>query len=265
MMKRLLIETLLLTGLIGATCYNAAAVEPESVEVKVKRILLDPSSKTPVVLLESLKKHRFLPIWIGKPEATSIALELEHVDVPRPNTHDLIRNIVEGLGAQLHRITITDLRNNTYFATVTLVLEGHEFQIDSRPSDAIAVALRMGAPIYASPGVLDKAGRLPSALTSADGVRKIWGFDIQDLTEELASFFDLKVEGGVLVAHVERDGTASKAGFQRGDVITKINGEKCQNVRDLESIIEKTKKPIKLNMVIRRKGKPATVVLRLPS
>lgn len=242
-----------------------ASANEAIVEVRIKKILLDPSSKSPVVVLESLKEHKFIPIWIGKAEATSIALELEHVRVLRPNTHDLIRNIVEGLGAKLHRITITDLRNNTYFATITLKLKDQEFQIDSRPSDAIAVALRMSAPIYAAIGVLAKAGRLPDSLLTPNGARKIFGFHIQNLTEELASFFDLKVKGGVLVAHVELDGAASKAGFQRGDVITNINGKTIHNVGELESLIKGMKRPLRLRMQIRRKGKPETVVLLLPS
>ena len=265
MKSRLLGAAFSVIGLISLSNPSFVPAQETTVEVRVKRILLDPSSKTPVVVLESVREEKFIPIWIGKSEATSIAMELEHVQIARPNTHDLIRNIVEGLGAQLHRITITDLRNNTYFATITLKLKDQEFQIDSRPSDAIAVALRMGAPIFAAPGVLDKAGRLSDSLASTKGTRKFFGFDIQDLTEELASFFNLKVKGGVLVAHVELGGVASRAGFQRGDVITSINGKTIKNVIQLESLIKKLQKPVRLKMRIRRNGKPETVVLRLSS
>ncbi len=265
MKTRLLGAIFSVIGIISLALPWLVPAQETTVEVRVKKILLDPSSKTPVVVLESQSEEKFIPIWIGKAEATSIAMELEHVQIPRPNTHDLIRNIVEGLGAQLHRITITDLRNNTYFATITLKLKDQEFQIDSRPSDAIAVALRMGAPIFAAPRVLDKAGRLFDSLASTKGTRNLFGFHIQDLTEELASFFNLKVKGGVLVAHVELGGAASKAGFQKGDVITKINGKTIKDVSQLESLIKKMQKPVRLKMQIRRNGKLTTVVLRLSS
>lgn len=247
-----------------ASAFSASG-KNEAVKVQVKKVILDPSSQTPVVILESLGgKKKFIPIWIGKSEAASIAMQIEHVKIPRPNTHDLIRNILEGLGASLHRITITDLRNNTYFAAITLKLNGHEFQIDSRPSDAIAVALRMNAPIYASPKVLAKADRLPTPIEKKEGVRKIMGFHIQDLTAELASLFHLEIEQGVLVANIELDSAASKAGFQRGDVITKIDNRAVLNAGQMESFLNSIEKPIQMKVQLERDGNPATIVLDLP-
>ncbi|MFQ5849108.1 MAG: bifunctional nuclease domain-containing protein [Candidatus Binatia bacterium] len=243
----------------------SASGNDAAVQMRVKRLLLDPASKTPVVILESTQEKDFVPIWIGRAEATSIAMELEHVRIPRPNTHDLIRNILQGLGATLERITVTEVRNNTYFAVVTLKLNGQKFQIDSRPSDAIAVALRMKAPIYASPDVLAKAGKLPGPFEHREGVRKILGFHIQNLTAELATFFNLKNRSGVLVADVEMGGTASKAGFQRGDVITRINDQTVHNVSQLESLLKSIKKPVQVRMEIQRKGGPVTLVMDLPT
>jgi bifunctional DNase/RNase len=242
-----------------------ASADSTEVKMKVKTLLIDPKSKTPVVILESTQKKEFIPIWIGKNEATSIAMELEHVKIPRPNTHDLIRNILEGLGALPRQITITDLRDNTYFAVITLNFHGQDFQIDSRPSDAIAVALRMNVPIFASSDVLAKAGQLPAPSDSTKGIRRTLGFQIQDLTRDLAAFFDLQTNGGVLVADVESGSTASRAGFQRGDVITKINGATVHNVSQLETFLETLEKPIRLRLEIQRKGRPGTVTLDLPS
>jgi len=261
---RFLAIALTVTFLLAFALPTPSPAQIDTVKLKVKRLLLDPSSKTPVVVLESLKGKKFIPIWIGKAEATSIAMELEHVKIPRPNTHDLIGNIVKELGAALDRVTITELRNNTYYAVITLKLKGEEYQIDSRPSDAIAIALRLGAPLYASPEVLAKAGKLPAALKEAEGVRNIFGFHIQDLTRELAALFNLRAKNGVLVADVESGGTASKAGFQRGDIITNFNGKKINDVGQLESFLEKAKKPGKLKMKIQRNGKPVTVVMNLP-
>src|SRR5882724_2037999 len=127
-----------------------AAQGSAAVETKVKTVMVDPNSQSPVVVLETVADKKLLPIWIDVPEARAIAIELDHVATPRPLTHDLIRNIIQGLGATLQRVTITDLRNNTYFAVLFLGFKGQDLQIDARPSDAIAVALRMKAPIYAS-------------------------------------------------------------------------------------------------------------------
>ncbi len=260
-----LARALTITFLLALVLPASSSAQINTVKLKVKRLLLDPSSKTPVVVLESLKEKKFIPIWIGKAEATSIAMELEHVKVPRPNAHDLIGNVVKGLGASLDRITITDLKDNTYYAVITLTLKGKKIQIDSRPSDAIAIALRQGAPIYASPEVLAKAGKLPASLKDSEGVRKILGFYIQDLTRELAALFNLRAKSGVLVADVESAGTASKAGFQRGDIITDFNGKTINDVDQLESFFQKAQKPGAIKMKIQRNGKPVTVVMDLPS
>jgi len=262
---RFLMIALAITWLLAFVLPAPSSAQIDTVKLKVKRLLLDPSSKTPIVVLESLKSKKFFRIWIGKAEANSIFMELEHVKIPRPNTHDLVGNIVKELGATLDRITITELRNNTYYAVITLKLKGEEYQIDSRPSDAIAIALRLGAPLYASPEVLAKAGKLPATLEGAEGVRNILGFHIQDLTAELAAFFNLRAKRGVLVADVESGGSASKAGFQRGDIITNINGKKIKDVGQLELFLKKAKKPGKIKMRIQRNGKPVTVVMKLPS
>lgn len=244
-----------------------ASQETTVMEMKVKRVMLDPSSKTPtaVVLLENIKEKKLIPIWIGSEEATSIAIELEKVAIPRPNAHDLIRNILQGLGAVLQRITITDIRNDIYYASITLKLKGQEFQIDSRPSDAIAVALRMKAPIYASSQVLAKAKQLPSPERPKEDLRKILGIHVQDLTPELASLFDLQLKKGVLVADVELGSAASEAGLQRGDIILKVNDRPIQKVADLESFFQAGKRTGQMKMEVLKKGKTTTVVLDLPS
>ena len=241
----------------------AAAQDESSVEMKVKRVVLDPYSKTPVVVLETVKDQKPVPIWIGNDEATSIAMELEKLSAPRPNAHDLIRNILNGVGAALQRITITDLRNNIYYASLTLRLRGQEHQIDSRPSDAIAVALRLKAPIYASAKVLAKAQPLPAEEKNSQAQLKKLGIQGQDLTAELASLLDLTAKSGVLVADVELGSAASEAGVQRGDIILKVNNRPFQKAADLEAFLEGASKGTPLSIELLRKGK--TVALDLPS
>jgi bifunctional DNase/RNase len=243
----------------------AASEEESTVEMTVKNLLVDPSTQTPVVLLESSKEKKVLPIWIGVDEATSIALEIKKVPLPRPNTHDLIRNILNGLGAAVQRITITDLRNDIYYASIALRLKGQDYQIDSRPSDAIAVALRMKAPIYASMKVLDKAKPLgPLEKTRSESHRTL-GLQTQDLTPELASLFDIKTSAGVLVADVDLGSAASEAGLQRGDVILKVNEKSLQKTAELESFLQSAKKGSQVKMDVLRKGKLITVAMNLPS
>jgi bifunctional DNase/RNase len=242
-----------------------AAQEITAVETKIKTLTLDPSSQSPVVVLETVTDKKLLPIWIDVPEARAIALELEHVAVPRPLTHDLIRNILQKLGATLHRVTITDLRNNTYFAVLSLGFKGQELEIDSRPSDAIAVALRMKAPIYASTQVLAKAKSLPLPSGRGTQAQKTLGLQAQDLTAELATLLDIQVQRGVLVADVASGSLAMSAGIQPGDVITKANDQAIESAKDLEGFLEATRPPARIKLEVIKKGKPIVVAIDLPS
>lgn len=115
--------------------------------VNVKGVAYDVSGN-PIVLLADQEEERVLPIWIGLLEAHSIAIAMENVVMPRPLTHDLLRNICEQLGAKITRIIITDLKENTFYAEIHLLTEGQEMVIDSRPSDAVALALRTDAPVF---------------------------------------------------------------------------------------------------------------------
>jgi uncharacterized protein len=242
-----------------------AAQDAAVVETRVKTLLVDPNSQSPVVVLETLSDKRPLPIWIDIPEARAIAFELEQVKTPRPLTHDLIRNILQGLGATLQRVTITDLRNSTYFALLSVSSRGQELQIDSRPSDAIAIALRMKAPIFATHQVLAKSKPLPAASGRAEQTQKKLGIQAQDLTVELAKLLESQQQKGVLVTEVTLGSTAMKAGIQRGDIITKANEQTIQSVSDLESLIQSAKSPTQIKLEVIKKGKPTTIVVDLPS
>ena len=242
-----------------------SAQEPATVETRVKTLLVDPNSQTPVVVLETVADKKPLPIWIDVPEARAIALELEHVSLPRPLTHDLIRNILHSLGATLQRVTITELRNTTYFATLSVSAKEKVVQIDSRPSDAIAVALRMKAPIFVSTQVLAKSKPLPAAPARAEHTQKKLGLQAQDLTAELAMLFDSQQQKGVLVTDVMPGGAALKAGLQRGDIIIKANEQPITSTTDLESAIQAAKPVSQLKLDVIKKGKPTTIVIDLPS
>ncbi|MFQ5888351.1 MAG: bifunctional nuclease family protein [Candidatus Hydrothermarchaeales archaeon] len=132
------------------------------VEMKIKSLTVDPSSKAFVILLSDLENKHALPIWIGAFEANAIALELHGVASHPPMTHDLIRDILGVLNSEIVKIEVMDLRDSTYYALIHVKAEGKEVAIDSRPSDAIAVALGTGAPIYVTEQVLSKAKTISS-------------------------------------------------------------------------------------------------------
>jgi bifunctional DNase/RNase len=131
------------------------------VEVRVAQLVLDRNNNTPVVILQEKEGDRVLPIWIGPAEASAIAMELAGVKFARPLTHDLVKQIIVGLGGDLRRVLITQVKENTYYAELHIHRENHVVQIDARPSDSIAVALRLNAPIFAHEHLLELTSEAP--------------------------------------------------------------------------------------------------------
>ena len=120
-------------------------------------VSFDLVGKQPIVLLKTAEGNKFLPIWIGHPEAAAILMKLQSQAPPRPMTHDLMSELLEQLEAQVVRITVTELRENTFYAQITVQQDGREIEIDSRPSDAIALAIRADAPIFAADRVIEES------------------------------------------------------------------------------------------------------------
>jgi len=130
------------------------------IEMTIDSIRMSLMNYQRVVILKEKAAERYLPIWIGPAEADSIAVRLQDVVVPRPLTHDLLRCVIEALGATVISIIVCDLKNDTFYAKINLTVNGQLLEVDSRPSDAIALAVRVQVPIYADESVLDKAGIL---------------------------------------------------------------------------------------------------------
>ena len=126
-------------------------------EMVIYGVSFDLVGKQPIVLLKTADGNRFLPIWIGHPEAAAILMKLQGASTPRPMTHDLMADILEQLDAEVTRITVTELRDNTFYASITVQQNGSEIEIDSRPSDAIAIAVRSDAPIFAAEDVIEES------------------------------------------------------------------------------------------------------------
>ena len=152
------------------------------IEVKVAHLGLDRATNTPVVILQEVEGERVLPIWIGPAEASAIAMELAGVKFSRPLTHDLVKQIVVGLGATLSQVLISRVEENTYFAELHLHRDDHVVQVDARPSDSIAVALRLQAPIFTDEALLE--------LTSIDTVEPMSPDSEKMDSESLRSYLE---------------------------------------------------------------------------
>jgi uncharacterized protein len=126
-------------------------------EFRIKGLMMDPITNSPIVILQDVEAHTLLPIWVGIFEANAIALQIERVDTPRPMTHDLLKNILLQLEAEVEKIIVTHLKENTFFAVIHLNRHGEKMIIDSRPSDAIALALRTDAPIFVTEEVIQSS------------------------------------------------------------------------------------------------------------
>src|SRR5437870_10571734 len=124
------------------------------VEMTIRGLMMDPVTNTPIVILKDVAGDTVLPIWVGVYEANAIALEMEKVSTPRPMTHDLIKNVLTGLETQVHKVVVTELREDTFYAVIWLDRGGQVISIDSRPSDALALALRVDCPIFVEDDVL---------------------------------------------------------------------------------------------------------------
>jgi bifunctional DNase/RNase len=148
--------------------------ESQLVAMSIKGLMLDPVSNSPIVVLKDEDDRFFLPIWVGIFEANAIALQLENVTTPRPMTHDLLRNMIAELNAQVTRIVINDLRDSTFFAQIRLLMGGKTLELDARPSDAIALALRTEAPIFVAQSVLEQAQTITPDADEQDDKMKKW-------------------------------------------------------------------------------------------
>jgi len=144
------------------------------VEMKIRGLMVDPSTNMPIILLKDAQSEALLPIWVGLYEAQAIALEVEKSQTPRPLTHDLLRNLIHGLNARVQRIVVTELKDDTFYAVIWMEQNGEIVALDSRPSDALALALRTDCPIFVDEDVLRAAKVLPNPAeqASSQDVRK---------------------------------------------------------------------------------------------
>jgi bifunctional DNase/RNase len=150
-------------------------------EVKIRGLMMDPVTNMPVVVLKETAGNGVLPIWVGIYEANAIALEIEEVQTPRPMTHDLLKNVLTGLNVHVQRVVVCDLKDDTFYALIWMERDGQTMSMDSRPSDALALALRLDCPIFVDDEVL-KHSKIASAISeksSSEELRK-WLENLND-------------------------------------------------------------------------------------
>ena len=141
------------------------------VKMSIKGLMVDPITNTPIVILHDSQGQRILPIWVGLFEANAIAVQIANISTPRPMTHDLLRNVIRDLKADVQKIVVSDLKESTFYAAIHLIAGGKLVVIDARPSDAIALALRVSAPIFAEDTVIDNAKQLDISPDKGDSER----------------------------------------------------------------------------------------------
>ena len=226
-----------------------AASGAGEVKVEVTSVGIDRDTGAHYVLLEDGTQSRGLPILIGDNEAESILLELHGLKPPRPLTQDLLRSVIEQTGNRVDRIVISDLHDEVYYAKI--MLEGGHHAIDSRPSDAIALAMGTNAPIYVNEKLLEPSSELQMGKV-ARFPRSEHGFGItvQDVTPNLARYFGVTPGSGVLVSEV--DANAKRAGVQRGDLVTGINGKPVAGLDDFDSHVAMVKAGQQVALTVRR-------------
>ena len=154
------------------------------VEMKIRGLMMDPVTNMPIVVLKDLNGNTILPIWVGIYEANAIALEIEKVSTPRPMTHDLIKTLLLGLGTGIRKVVVSELKDDTFYAVIWLDKDGELISVDSRPSDALALALRLDCPIYVDESVLKSSKRSTAAADKvSDEEQRRWleSLDDEDL------------------------------------------------------------------------------------
>jgi bifunctional DNase/RNase len=224
----------------GMSSSCSLAKDSTAVRMKIHSLQASMGSAEIAVLLTDEGGKRFLPIAVGGDQALSIQLGRDGRTIKRPLTHDLMANIFKSLDVQVERITITDLREGVYYADIALRQNGRTHRVDSRPSDAIALSLRVNAPIYAMPHLLKPIADLPKAESEEAPVPTAvtqWGMNVQSLTKTLSDFFGRRE--GVLVADVIENSPAWQSGLRAGDIVLRIGKEE---IRNLETFLEAARK-----------------------
>jgi uncharacterized protein len=229
--------------------------------VELSTVGVDPRSATPVVLLREPSSGRVVPIWVGDAEARAILLALRGIAMPRPMTHDLMATLLEALQATVHEVVVHDMVDNTYIATIRLRVRGSDAirEVDSRPSDALALALRTNASIRMARRVIQTSP--PEfdfiAPEGPDQIVQLFGMTVVAPTAELRREHGLTGRPGVIVTHVT--GRAQQRGVRRGDLIIQVNGRQVREPMEFYEAIRTAPRDRPVRLVIARPGEEVDI------
>ena len=253
--KRNQLITFMLLWLLAATCCAAQPVADRStgtvtegqelIPVTVYQLVVDPTSRQPVVTLADEDEKRALFIWIGIAEARAIYSELEGVKPQRPLTHDLLEDIILKSKGEIRRIVVTHTRDNTYFASIFLQRADQIIELDARPSDALVLALKFKAPVYVSRDLFEKMS-LP--LGSSADMDEPYGLSLQEVTPDLAKYLALESAKGAMVSGVQKESRAARDGFRGGDIIVEVDGQIVEDPAFFKKLFKESKGPMSIKL-----------------
>jgi len=251
---------LLIAVIVAAACACGRVSAPgvDQIKVDVASVGVDGQTGEHYVLLEDRSGKRALPIAIGDTEAQAILLALHGMRPERPLTHDLLRAIIEQTGNHVDRVVIGDLRSETYYAVI--YLDRGRYQVDCRPSDAIALALGSNAPIFVANRLFENQSAAALAPATPQ-LRRGLGLEVQELTPELAGALGEQPHSGVLVADV----TAVDTGVERGDVITAVAGTPVKTLADFAQGVSSLKPGDSVGLTLKRNGAPQAARITVPA
>jgi bifunctional DNase/RNase len=238
---------------------SADMIEDDLLQVRVDKLIVDPTTKNPVVLLSGPGNKRRLYIWIGPSEARAIYAELEGIEHVRPFTHDLLARIISELNGEVQRIIITHARENVYYAVILINRDGRLIEIDARPSDSLVVALKFEAPVFVTKTLFEKMS-LP--VKGDAEFEDEYGLALQEITPDLSEYLSLAPKGGAMVSSIRKGSQAAKDGLKTGDIIVEVGGRSIENLESARRVLAESKPPLKVGII--RGGRQLTLKLHLP-
>jgi len=238
---------------------SAAFVEEELVRVSIQKLIVDPATQNPVVILSGPDKKRALFIWIGLSEARALYAELQGVKHLRPLTHDLLASAINEFDGEVHRIVITHAKENIFYAAIMIEKDGSLVEIDARPSDSLVLALKFEAPVFVTKTLFESMS-LP--MEEKMEIEDEYGLALQELTPELSEYLSFSPKRGVMVSGIRNGSQAAKDGLEPGDIIIAIGGQVIENVLAIKKAFAEAKAPVKAQIF--RNSSFLTFTLHLP-
>jgi bifunctional DNase/RNase len=216
--------------------------DKDLIKVDVYRLFVDPASEQPVVTLADPEKKRAFPIWIGLSEARAVQSELQGIEHFRPLTHDLLAGILTKIKCQVRRVLITHTRDNVFYATLVIEMDGNLIEFDARPSDSIVLALKFKAPIYIARSLFEK---MSIAVQEPLATEEEYGLVLQELTAEMANYLSFESNRGVMIAGISKGSRAAKDGLETGDIIVEVGDQRIEDLATIQDALAKNKTSVK--------------------